>query len=292
MRWQAAIFLLLACCIANAAVSVTDDGGNIITLKTPASRIVSLAPHTTELLFAAGAGAAVAGVSAYSDFPAQAKRLPSVGNSAQLDLERIIRLRPDLVVAWKSGNAARQIAHLRQLGFPVFESEPRDFASIATNIDRLATLAGTSAQGKVAASAFLQQLAALRERYASASKLRVFYQIWPSPLMTLNETHLVSQALALCGAVNVFGALPQMVPVVGIEAVISADPDVIFISDERTGSNNIWQRYTQLQAVQKKNILQVNGTLMNRAGPRLLEGTAQLCEQLELARQRRKSSPE
>ncbi len=289
MRQLAATVLLLISCVANAAVSVTDDGGTVITLKAPATRIVSVAPHTTELLFAAGAGAAVVGVSAYSDFPSQAKRLPSVGNSAQLDLERIIDLRPDLVVAWKSGNSARQIARLRQLGIPVFESEPRDFAAISTNIDRLSELAGTNAQGKAAATAFRQQLAALRQQYASRSTVRVFYQIWPSPLMTLNHAHLVSQALALCGAENIFGALPQLVPTVGIEAVIKADPEAIFISDERAGAGDMWQRFTQLQAVQKKNIFSVNGTLMNRAGPRLLAGTAQLCEQLELARQRRKN---
>lgn len=289
MRGLAATFFLFASCVTCAAVSVTDDGGTIITLKAPATRIVSVAPHTTELLFAAGAGAAVVGVSAYSDFPAQTKRLPSVGNSARLDLERIIDLRPDLVVAWKSGNSARQIARLRQLGIPVFESEPRDFVAIATNIERLSTLAGTNAQGKTAATAFRQQLAALRQHYASRPTVRVFYQIWPSPLMTLNHAHLVSQALSLCGAENIFSALPQLVPTVGIEAVIAADPEAIFISDERTGSSNIWQRFTQLQAVQKKNIFNVNGTLMNRAGPRLLAGTAQLCEQLELARQRRKN---
>lgn len=289
MRRLAATFLLLLSCVANAAVSVTDDGGTVIMLKAPATRIVSAAPHTTELLFAAGAGKAVVGVSAYSDFPAQAKRLPSVGNSAQLDLERIIDLRPDLVVAWKSGNSTRQIERLRQLGIPVFESEPRDFAAIATNIDRLAILAGSSAQGKAAATAFRQQLATLRQQYASRSLVRVFYQIWPSPLMTLNHAHLVSQALSLCGADNIFGTLPQLVPTVGIEAVINADPEAIFISDERTDAGDMWQRFTQLQAVQKKNIFSVNGTLMNRAGPRLLQGTAQLCEQLESARQRRKN---
>ncbi len=281
------LVMLFISCVAHAAVSVTDDGGTVITIKKPAARIVSAAPHTTELLFAAGAGAAIVGVSAYSDFPAQAKRLTSVGNSARLDLERIIDLRPDLVVAWKSGNSARQIARLRQLGIAVFESEPGDFAAVASNIERIATLAGTSAQGKAAATTFRQQLATMRQHFASRSTVRVFYQIWPSPLMTLNHAHLVSQALTLCGANNIFGALPQLAPTVGVEAVIAANPEAIFISDERTDAGNIWQRFTQLQAVQKKNIFNVNGTLMNRAGPRLLEGTAQLCEKLELARQRR-----
>jgi iron complex transport system substrate-binding protein len=268
---------------------VTDDGGTVITLKAPAARIISVAPHTTELVFAAGAGKAVVGVSAFSDFPAEAQHIASVGSSAQLDLERIISLRPDLVVAWKSGNAARQIARLRQLGIPVFESEPHDFETIATGIERLAVLAGTNTQGKLAANTFRQQLAALSKRYAARTSVRAFYQIWPSPLMTLNHTHLVSQALKLCGAENVFGALPQLVPTISMESVIAADPDVIFISDERAEAGAMWERFTQMTAVKKKNIFSVNGTLMNRAGPRILDGSAQLCEQVELVRQRRKN---
>ena len=292
MHRLAATLLLFATSLASATsatVSVTDDGGTVITLKATAARIISVAPHTTELVFAAGAGKAVVGVSAFSDFPAEAKHIASVGSSAQLDLERIISLRPDLVVAWKSGNAARQIARLRQLGIPVFESEPRDFETIATNIERLAVLAGTNTQGKLAANTFRQQLAALSKRYAARTSVRAFYQIWPSPLMTLNHTHLVSQALKLCGAENVFGALPQLVPTISMESVIAADPDVIFISDERAEAGAMWQRFTQMTAVKKKNIFSVNGTLMNRAGPRILDGSAQLCEQVELVRQRRKN---
>lgn len=288
MRWLAATLLLFTTGIVCAAVSVTDDGGTVITLNTPATRIISVAPHTTELLFAAGAGKLVVGVSAFSDFPAETKRIVSVGSSAQLDLERIISLRPDLVVAWKSGNAGRQIARLRQLGIPVFESEPRDFETIATGIERLAALAGSSDKGKLNAARFRQQLATLQQRYAARTPVRVFYQIWPSPLMTLNHTHLVSQALTLCGAENVFGTLPQLVPTVSMEAVITADPEAIFISDERAEAGAMWRRFTQLHAVKMNNIFSVNGTLINRAGPRMLDGSAQLCEQVELARQRRK----
>lgn len=287
MRWLLTTLLLLTTGIVCAAVSVSDDGGTVITLDAPAVRIISIAPHTTELLFAAGAGKAVVGVSAFSDFPAEARHIAPVGSSAQLDLERIIKLRPDLVVAWRSGNAARQITRLRQLGIPVFESEPRDFEAIATGIERLAVLAGTSAQGTLAAHTFRLQLAALRQRYAARPPVRAFYQIWPSPLMTLNHTHLVSQALKLCGAENVFGALPQLVPTISMEAVIAADPEVIFISDDRAGADAMWQRFTQLKAVKRNTIFSVNGTLMNRAGPRILDGSAQLCEQVELARQRR-----
>lgn len=287
--WLAA--LLQFCSTSHAAVSAVDDAGNTIELVAPARRIISLAPHTTELLFAAGAGKQLVGVSAYSDFPTEARQIASVGNSTQLDLERIVRLKPDLVVAWQSGNSARQLARLKALGIAVFASEPRKLEDIASSIERLAVLGGTQQQGEQSASAFRQQLHTLRTRYAGRATVSVFYQIWPSPLMTLNQSHLVSQALSLCGAGNIFAMLPQLVPTVSIEAVVKANPEVIFISDEKSTSRAMWQRFPTLTAVKQHNLLAINGTLMNRASPRILIGVADLCEQLEQARQRRPIQP-
>jgi iron complex transport system substrate-binding protein len=285
VRQLAAALLFFAACSAGATVSVVDDSGASVTLPAPARRIISLAPHTTELLFAAGAGHAVVGVSEASDFPEQAKQRASVGNSARVDLERIIDLRPDLVVGWKSGNAARQLARLRQLGIPVFESEPRNFEDIASSLERLAVLAGTEPEGKQAAQTFRQQLEDLRRQEAGRAPVRVFYQIWPSPLMTLNDAHLASQALMLCGARNIFGGQKQLAPTVNPEAVVRADPDAIILSDERPDAATLWQRFGRLRAVKKNQVVRIDGTLINRAGPRILSGTAHLCKQIELIRQ-------
>ncbi len=283
--WLAA--LLSFCGTTHAAVSTVDDAGTTIQLLAPARRIISLAPHTTELLFAAGAGQYIVGVSEYSDFPAEARHIASVGNSTQLDLERIVGLKPDLVVAWQSGNSARQLARLKALGVAVFASEPRQFEAIASSIERLAVLSGTPQQGAQAASAFRQQLQHLRTRYAQRPTVSVFYQIWPSPLMTLSQSHLVSQALSLCGGDNIFAKLPQLVPTVSLEAVVKANPEVIFFSDEKSTAKAMWQRFPTLTAVRQHNLLAINGTLMNRASPRILNGAADLCEQLEQARLRR-----
>ena len=273
---------------ATTAITVIDDGGKTISLPTTAKRIISLAPHTTELLFAAGAGKAVIGVSSYSDFPAEASRIASIGNSTQLDIERIVSLRPDLVIAWKSGNAARQIARLRELGIAVFESEPQTLEQIASSITRLAVLAGTEDIGNAAALAFRQQVASLSAQYQQRAPVSVFYQIWSQPLMTLNGSHLVSQVLHLCGGENIFSQLPQIAPTVSTEAVVRANPEIIFVSDASTESIKRWQQFTNLTAVRKNNIFSVNSTLMNRAGPRILGGAKQLCDNLEQARLHRR----
>ena len=275
---------------AGAAVSVLDDSGRRITLATPATRIVSLAPHATELLFAAGAGTRVVGVSAYSNFPAEASRLPSVGDAMRADLERIIALKPDLIVGWKSGNHPAQLERLRALGIPVFDSEPRKFDDIASSLERLGMLAGSD-EGRLAAARFRDALQKLRERYAARTPVTVFYQIWPSPLMTLNDAHIVSEAIRLCGGTNMFGSLAPLVPTISREAVLKADPQAIFVSDEDDRAFDRWRGFGKLSAVRNDNLFRIDGSVMNRAGPRMLGATARLCEQIDSARQKNAMNP-
>ena len=217
-----------------------------------------------------------------SDYPSEASQLPSTGNGSRVDIERITLLKPDLIIAWTSGNNPRQIAQLRQQGYAVFESEPRHFEDIATTLERLGTLTG-STEGRIAAAEFRRSLALLGDRYQSRSPVTIFYQIWPSPLMTLNGQHLVSQALNLCRASNVFGGLPQLAPTVSREAVASANPDAILISDESGGTER-WANLRSLKAVRQQHILKVNGKLLNRPTPRMLTAMSDLCEQIDTVR--------
>ena len=270
---------------ASATLSVVDDSGNTVTLATPAQRIVSLAPHATELLFAAGAGKQVIGVSEHSDFPAEAKNLPSVGGNGQLDVERILTLKPDLVVAWASGNNPRQLARLRKLGLTVFESEPRSFESIASSLERLGVLVGRD-EGRLQARQFRQQVQSLQQHYAGRSPVAVFYQIWSTPLMTLNDTHIVSHAVKLCGGINVFGRLKPLVPTISREAVLTANPDMIIVSDEKGNGLERWRSFKHMHAVANGNLMTIDGGMMNRAGPRVIEATRTLCEQIDDARNR------
>lgn len=281
--------LLLVSQVLHAAVSVQDDAGHTVSLAAPAHRILSLAPHATELLFAAGAGEYVAGVIEYSDYPPQASHLPSVGSAAALDLERISALQPDLIVAWSSGNSAAQIARLRALHFTVFESEPHDFAGIASSMEKLAHLAGTDAAGHDAAERFRARQRQLEKTYSKRSPVRVFYQIWAKPLMTLNDSHMASAIIRLCGGVNIFGQLGPLAPTIGLEAVLQGDPEAIITDSKDTSTAaSGWQRFPKMTAVARGNLFAVNPDWMSRPGPRVLDGAEALCRDLESARAKRK----
>jgi iron complex transport system substrate-binding protein len=286
--------LLAAAAPAVAAISVTDDTGAAVTLQRPAQRIVSLAPHATELLFAAGGGARVVGTVAYSDYPPAARDIPRVGDNRSLDLERIAALKPDLVVVWRHGNAQKQLDRLRALGIPLFFSEPHRMADIPRSIEALGTLLDTRASAHDAAQQFRQRVDGLRNRYSGRPPVTVFYQVWEQPLMTLNGQHIFSDMLALCGGRNVFASEPLLVPTVSVEAVIAANPEVLLTASMGATQGNRpidtldgWKRWPQLLAVQRGNLFTINGDLINRFGPRLVEAATQLCEDLEEARTRR-----
>ncbi len=273
---------------AHAAVTVKDDDGNTVTVQKPAQRVISLAPHVTELLFAAGGGSHVVGVVAYSDFPEAAKQVPQVGSNRELDLERIIALKPDLFVVWRHGSSERQIEMVRKLGVPVYHSEPHKLEDIPASLLKLGQLMGTEAVARPAAADLSRQLASLRTKYANRAPVRSFYQVWDKPLYTLNGAHIVSDALRLCGGENVFARLPVTAPVVSVEGVLQENPEAIFATAEKNyGGVSMWKPYASLTAVRNDNLFTIDGNLLNRSGPRMIAGAAMLCEKLELARTHR-----
>lgn len=284
------VLLLAATGLAQAQgpVSVRDDDGNIVTLQQPARRVIAMAPHVTELLFAAGGGEKIVGAVSYSDYPEAARQIPRVGDNRQVDMERVIAMKPDLIVVWLHGSSARQIDTLRQLGVPIFHSEPKKLESIADSIATLGKLMGTENVAEPVAANLRQQFASLARQYAQRPPVRMFYQVWDKPLYTLSNASIVSDAMRLCGGVNIFGDLKVTAPVVGTEAVLQADPEAVFGTSEKNyGGVNLWRQYPNMQAVKRDNLFTLNGELLNRAGPRMVAGTAALCEKLELARQRR-----
>ena len=293
MNKSLAATLVLACMTmpAGAAITVQDDGGNTVTIDKPARRIVALAPHVTELLFAAGGGDRIVGAVSYSDFPEAAKSIARIGDNRQIDIERLIALKPDLIVLWLHGGSGRQVELLKKLGIPMYHSEPHKLGDIADSVLRLGRLMGTEAVAQPAAAALSGTLATLTLRYAHRSPVRLFYQVWDQPLYTLNGEHIVSDAIRLCGGDNIFADMRVTAPVVSIEGVLQRDPEAIFGSSERTardGGVDLWRRYAALRAVRADNLFTLDGNLLNRAGPRMIEGTKVLCEKIELARQRRK----
>ena len=296
MKTTIALTLLLTLGIAGAgadaraAITATDDEGRELRLERPAERIVSLAPHLTENLFAVGAGERIKGATSFSDYPAAAAEIPRVGGYSRIDIESILALEPDLVVAWASGNDRGQIERLIALGLTVYISEPRDFHGIARTLDRLGRLSGNAEQGARAAETLRDGAAALAKRYADAARVPVFYQVWEQPLMTINDAHLINEAISICGGDNVFGHLDSLVPRIDRESVLEADPAVIVaggMGEDRRDWVEAWRQWPELQAVRNDALLFVPPSLIQRHTARVLEGTRMLCEQLESVRARR-----
>lgn len=274
----------------HATIVVHDDAGTTLSLARPAQRIISLAPDETEMLFAAGGHGHVVGVIRYSDYPAAAALLPVVGDVQGLDLERILSLKPDLIVAWGTGTGAQQIQLLRQTGIPVFVAQMRHLADIPDSIQTLGRLMGTQSQADPVAAAMRVKLAGLKSRYANLPPVRLFYQVWDQPLFTLNSQNIVSDAVALCGGVNIFADLKTISPSIDVESVVRANPEAIVGTEEKHPSNGgvmMWKKFPSMLAVQRANLFEIDGNLINRAGPRMIDGTADLCEKLNLARKKR-----
>ena len=277
--------LILQCATASmAGPSVVDSADRIVTLQQPAARIVGLAPHIVENIFSAGAGDKLVGVVSYSDYPEQAKDIPQVGSAYAWSLESLIALAPDLVVLWGSGNGMASMAQLERLGIPVYISEPRKLADIGDSIRDIGELAGTSDIAGQRAAKFEATIAGLDARYGAAEPLGVFYQIWNTPLQTVNGEHMISHVIELCGGRNVFAEETQLAPRIGLESVLKADPQVIVASGmdvSRPEWLDDWKQYPSLRAVQNDALLHVHPDLIQRPTMRIAEGAKDLCEKLE-----------
>jgi iron complex transport system substrate-binding protein len=275
---------------AHAEIIVTDDTGATVRLAAPATRIVSLAPHITEALFAAGAGERIVGTVEYSDYPDAAKAIRRVGGYSKLDLEAVAALKPDLIIGWRSGNAGAHLEKLRSLGMPIYVTQPDRIEDIARSIEHYGRLAGSGAVADAVAQGFRARLAQLRARYGGRSPVRIFYQVWRSPLTTVSDKQIISDAIRLCGGKNVFGDLVGLAPNVSVEAVLASNPEAIVASgmgEERPEWLDDWRRWTQVTAVARGNLFFVPPSIIQRHTPRLLDGTERLCEHLETARKRR-----
>lgn len=275
------VVALLFAVPARAEIHVTDDAGTTLTLTEPAQRIVSLSPHITELLYAAGAGDRLIAAVAYSDFPAAARKLPRIGDATRIDLERLVILQPDLVIAWGSGTPARELEGVRRLSLPLYLSEPRRLDNIGDQLRRFGQLAGTAARAEVAALAYEQQLATLRVRYVGRATVPVFYQLTQQPLLTINREHIITDVLTLCGAANLFSDLPALTPHPSIEAVLVAQPAAVVFAlypgESATAVETFWRHYG-LAATTR--YIGIPGDYIHRATPRILEGVERICNGL------------
>jgi len=259
------------------------------TASTP-QRIISLAPHITEMLFSAGAGHKIVGVVDYSDFPEAALAIDSVGSYHALNIEKIIQLNPDLIIAWNKGNRPKDLEKLQQLGFKVHYSEPYQLMDIPKEIRAFGDLLNTDNTANPLASQLELTLNTLAESYQSKSKVSAFYQIWNKPMMTINGDQFISQAMQICGATNVFAELPLLAAEVSIESVIQKNPDMILLGGEKSMQQawlKDWQKWQTLNAVKNGYIRLLKADTFQRPTARFIMGIESLCKQVDQVRQTR-----
>ncbi|WP_127470692.1 cobalamin-binding protein [Thiomicrorhabdus aquaedulcis] len=247
------------------------------------TRIISLAPHITELLFSAGAGHLLVGAVDYSDYPPAAKAVTNIGRYDAINLEKIIQLQPDLILAWDAGNRPKDLERLEQLGFKVHTSTLKNLNDIPKEIKVLGKLINTNSISEPTAQRLetILQQHALRNKHQL--KLTVFYQIWNEPLMTINQSQFIGQIITLCGAHNSFADLPTLTPTVSIESVIARNPNVILLGGQSEVQANwlkAWQQWPTLDAVAHHRIHLMHSDTYQRPTARLIDGIEDFCNVL------------
>ncbi len=272
---------------ADTQITLTDFAGNTVTLEQPAKRIVALAPHIVENLYTIGAGDKIVGVVTHSDFPEEAAELPIVGGYEQTNFERIVQLKPDLIVAWESGNTLSSIAKLRELGFKVLIDQPNGLDDVAKSLTMLAKATGHNEQGNKAASDFLSKVNKARNDNANKRDVPIFYQVWNEPLISINGNHIISDAIRACGGVNILADEPAVAPRVNVESIIKLDPEAIIASgmgEARPEWLDTWRQWPNLTSVKRDNLFYVNPDHLQRHTVRLLLAIDTVCSQLDQVR--------
>jgi iron complex transport system substrate-binding protein len=266
---------------------IVDDGGHDVVLAHTAHRIVALAPHLTELVYAAGAGDELVAVGRFSDYPPEARSKPVVSDAFAVDYEALTRLKPDLILVWGSGTPERTKTKLRSLGLPVYEIEIRDVAGLADTLRSIGRLAGTDGVAQARAQAITSDWAALKASYAGRRPVRVFFQLWDAPLMTLNGQHLISSAISACGGTNVFAELPTLTATVSWEVAVQRDPELVMTagSSSEPAKPGRWGSFKQVSATKHGEFGRIEGDLIARSGPRFVDGARELCVAIDRARQ-------
>jgi len=249
--------------------------------------IIALAPHVVEMLYDVGAGEQIIGTTAFADYPKQAKKIPRIGNYVRLQLERVIELQPDLIIAWKSGNPSDDLARLEQLGFNVIYSQPNTFEDIANEVRHFAKLTGHAKQGEQVAQKFEHELAEITKIYQNKAEITGFYELWSRPLTTVAKGSWPQQFLNICKVKNPFKPVLTPYPQISIEQVLPASVQLIIQplsvnQKDREGFN--WQDWPIIPAVANKQIIQPDADAMHRMTLRSLTALKDLCATIDKTR--------
>ena len=287
MKYWLIMLVAMPLCVAAAAREVRDDTGATVEVRDAPCRMVSLAPGTTAMLFAAGAGRCLIGTIAHSTEPAEAARLPVVGDAETLDFEQLLALRPTVVVVAVDVVQRVRIDRIRALGIPVYQVHVTRLAGMPESLRRLGTLAGTDEVAGPAADALERELARLQAKFAGRKTLRVLYQIWDKPIYTIGGRHVINDALRACGAVNIFADLDTAAPAVTREAALARDPELILASAPPPAPDAWlaeWRRYRTVSAVRHGRLVAHTDERIDRMGPSVIAATSRLCEVIDAAR--------
>lgn len=250
-----------------------------------ATRVISLAPSATELAYTAGLGEHLIAASEYSDFPVQAQQLERIANHKTINLERVIALKPDLILAWRGGNPHKSLEQLKSLGYPIVYTDSQSLETIPDIISDLSLYTEEPAKGQQQAQMMRDRISELKQRYQNKPKVRFFYQLSAAPLITVSDPHWPSDVFALCGGENIFATSSAPYPQVGIEQVVVAQPEVLFTSRHANFDMSTWQRWQeQIPAIEQQHIWTLNTDWLNRPTLRSLLATEQVCYYLDQAR--------
>jgi iron complex transport system substrate-binding protein len=291
------LFIIIGLCTVRpsvASITLPQANGDSLTLTEPARRIITLAPNLAELVFAAGAGEHLKAVVEYSNYPPQVIQIPRIGDAFRIDLEQIMALEPDLVIAWKSGNPQSALQKLEQLGMNVWQLEITHPAEIADAVENISHAAGSEAIGEPLARQLRARLKTLQQQNAGKTPVEYFYQIAPRPLYTINGQHIISRSLDICGGQNVFAKLTSLAPQISRESIILANPQAMIAPEVQGGQPvlDIWQQWPQLQAVQNRSMLYLPADEISQATPRLLDSINLACKLLDEVRKQTKQVEE
>lgn len=256
------------------------------TLREP-KRIIALAPHIVETLFDIGAGDRIVATVDYADYPEQATAIPRVGGFYGLQVEKILALKPDLVIAWKGGNKLVDLEQLERLGLPMVYSEPKKIAGVAQELRYFGQLTGLQYDAERLAQQFEDDLEQIQRRFRNRAPLKVFYQLWSEPMMTVNKNTWINQLITTCGASNVFAANPTDYPQISIENVIVAQPQVIIMPLEKSDKPQPkidWQNWAVIPAVKHNQFMVVDADLIHRFSRRMLVGLNDMCHKIDAFR--------
>jgi iron complex transport system substrate-binding protein len=271
-----------------ADIELAQADGTVLMLPQAAQSIITLAPNLAELVYAAGSGDRLIATVEYSDYPEAAALLPRVGDAFRLDLEQILTLKPDLVIAWSSGNPQAALTRLESLGFATWSIEILEPADIAVVLEQIGEATGNPGPAQAAAAQTRSKLTELRQQFADATPVSYFYQVASSPLYTINGQHVVSRGFALCGGINIFQDATMLAPQVSYESVIAADPQVLLASASSEEENSLdrWLEWPRMQAVHNGAVYTLPADEISRATPRTLDALAEGCRLLGKSRPR------